>query len=188
MPGFSKFLAIPAMTVGVMLACAPAQAATINLALTSPAGPYSLANPTGFIPMTTIIGLPTRNTNQYNFTFTVSPGAYNLHTFMTAPVIVSGPFVNLQYSLFSGVPGSGLLLGTSTLGLTPVIDVAHISGGSYFLHVQAPGLVRFEEQVAGGIALSNAVPEPAIWATMTLGFGMLGLAARRRRAAGPATA
>ncbi len=31
------------------------------------------------------------------------------------------------------------------------------------------------------IATSSAVPEPAIWATLITGFGLVGAAARRRR-------
>ena len=36
------------------------------------------------------------------------------------------------------------------------------------------------------IGVSAAVPEPASWATMIIGFGMIGYAARRRQAAAPA--
>lgn len=35
-----------------------------------------------------------------------------------------------------------------------------------------------------GVSLTSAVPEPATWAMMMLGFGMIGVAARRKRAAG----
>jgi len=50
--------------------------------------------------------------------------------------------------------------------------------------------IRFSNPTGQGsfefdnLAFTNAVPEPATWAMMLVGFGMVGAAARRRRAAG----
>jgi len=45
-------------------------------------------------------------------------------------------------------------------------------------------LNSFNGSSGGSFSTTGAVPEPATWAIMIAGFGMLGLAARRRRATG----
>jgi hypothetical protein len=68
-----------------------------------------------------------------------------------------------------------------------IVDVSALFGadpGRYFLgDVQAHSL-RIPGLVEGGqlFLLSAPVPEPASWAMMIAGFGVIGLAARRRRA------
>ena len=195
MSTFSKLVAAAAISVGMMLASAPAQAATINTALTAPAGPYNLGNPVGNIPATTLGAFPSMSgffvhnhtPNTYNFTFSVTGGAVNLSTTMSAFGPVLGPLA-IQYFLYSGTPGSGTLLATSALGLSPTANVSNIGAGNYFLQLQPAGITspKGEEWVNGQISLS--VPEPATWAMMILGFGLLGVAARRRRTAGLAAA
>ncbi len=172
------------------MASAPVSAAVITTALSAPAGPYNLGNPIGIIAPTNVNGFKvTRNTpNTYNFTFTVSPGLYNLHTQVAsfANVKVASVCCTLtaepvSYTLWFGVPsGPNSLLGTSSLGTTGVLNLSNIGGGNYFMQIDASNLAMPEEVVRGLIQLS-AVPEPATWGMMTLGVGMLGLAARRRR-------
>ncbi len=173
-----------------MLSAMPAGAAVINTALGAPAGPYNLGNPIGNIVPNKVNGFVVTRTvpNTYNFTFSVSPGLYDLHSQLSA-------FVNLKvgnvcctltaepisYTLWFGVPsGPNSMLGTSSLGTTAALNLSNIAGGNYFMQINASNLVYPEEVVRGLIELS-AVPEPATWGMMTLGVGMLGLAARRRR-------
>ena len=65
------------------------------------------------------------------------------------------------------------------LGLNPTNPNAFVTGFIY----NGTGLVDVSmkpitEWVEGG---SGAVPEPATWAMMIMGFGAVGMAARRRR-------
>lgn len=178
---------------GLALAAPAANAATITTQLVAPAGPYNLGNPVGNIPSQTLAKYPslrgfyideTKNkNNKYNFVFTISPGTYDLHTTMSAFAPVLGP-LPVQYRLLKGVPGQlgNLLLGVSPLALNPSIDVDDVTGGNYFMQLLPSGVSspKKEEWVNGQIELT--VPEPATWGMMILGVGMLGLAARRRRA------
>ena len=54
----------------------------------------------------------------------------------------------------------------------------YLPAGSYTLHIQ--GTRGDNTQYVGGIAFA-AVPEPATWAMMLMGFGAIGFAMRRRR-------
>lgn len=185
----TKALALAAMSAGMLVATAPAQAAVINVALSAPPGPYNLGNPLGTIVANKPLGYAVnRNTpNTYNFTFTINSVIANLHTEMGA---FGKPKVNnvccavtnevIQYTLWFGLPGSGSLIGSSSSGTTAVLDLANVAAGNYFMQIGPADLARNEEFVIGGIELT-AVPEPATWAMMILGVGMLGLAARRRR-------
>jgi hypothetical protein len=68
------------------------------------------------------------------------------------------------------------------------------AGGDY--GIPAGTFVAFEDLLGGGdlnyndldfvftnVGVSNAVPEPAVWAMMIAGFGLVGYAARRRTTA-----
>jgi hypothetical protein len=197
MRALTKALALAAVSASMMFAAATAQAAVVNTAFSAPAGPYNLGNPTGIIAANRPNGFYVdRNTpNTYNFTFAVTPGIYNLHTELSALaqvkvanlccVLTAEP---ISYTLWFGLPsGPNSLLGTSSLGTTAVLDLAGIAGGNYFMQINAANLANKEEMVSGEVLLS-AVPEPAEWALMLTGVGLLGLAARRRRSLGLAAA
>ena len=72
----------------------------------------------------------------------------------------------------------------------PVTTAASLpyGGGSAFLDLPTPVTARYVDYAFGGnggVAIqevfADAVPEPASWALMLLGFGGLGLATRQRR-------
>jgi len=95
---------------------------------------------------------------------------------------ISGATANVGFDLFSGTPGSGTLLGTAS-GANPIIKFLSTPGAYYvefFNSVDLPGTpeVALGETVSGNLTLSAAIPEPATWAMMVLGVGMLGAGLR----------
>lgn len=102
-----------------------------------------------------------------------------------------GPTINtinitLDNSGIGGVlaPGAILIDGVSTAFTAPVFvgtvsfTGLSLSGGSHTVEFQQqPGNWAFISEVS---FFGNAVPEPATWALMIAGFGMVGAAARRR--------
>jgi hypothetical protein len=166
----TKLLATAVAAAGVMLASAPASALTVA-PLAAPSGPYNLANPNGSVTATHVF-----KNDTYNFTFTTT-GRFDVLAQLQASLTTPRPLV---FSLYSGAPGSGTLVTTSGAPITgPAID-AILGAGSYYLQIAGSDVAVNNELVTGGITLS-AVPEPATWAMMITGFGLLGLAARRRR-------
>jgi hypothetical protein len=130
----------------------------------------------------TIAAIKLLKTNTYDFTFTLLPGSGSVLTQIQASV--SGPVSEpIQFSLFSGTPGSGSFIDMSTLMIGPSLTDS-LTPGSYF--VQVDFIAVNKELLTGGLEVSP-VPEPGAWALMLIGFGGMGLALRRR-AAKPATA
>lgn len=77
----------------------------------------------------------------------------------------------------SFVDGSGL--GLVTAAGTNVNLFFQDSGGSYRINTTSPFTSSFVEATSSGAVA--AVPEPATWAMMLLGFGAIGFQARRVR-------
>jgi len=157
-----------------LLAAAPAQALTVVNAFTAPPGPYNLGNPTG-----TLAGIRVFSPITYDFTFTTS-GTFDVLTQMQASKVGPPRPQPLAFSLYQGAPGSGVLLTSSGTGLAPAINQI-LNAGAYYLQLNPADIATDGELVSGALTVV-AVPEPASWALMIGGFGMLGLAARRRRA------
>lgn len=82
-----------------------------------------------------------------------------------------------SYSVFLSGPGGGLIPYYNDFGGGIFTDVSQPSGA-------IPGTTYRDTFSALGVRLSGdmtaAVPEPATWAMMIIGFGMVGLAMRRR--------
>ncbi len=138
-------------------------------------GPFSLANPLGTLPATK---MKTGNTYDYTFTL-VDPLGTSASTQVSAQLLAhsaSTPEL-IQYSLYSGTPGSGTFLSQSSLDFSPTISFTP-AAGDYYVEVN---FIAASGEVAGG-TLTAAVPEPASWAMMLVGFGALGVALRRRAA------
>jgi len=87
----------------------------------------------------------------------------------------------LESTYVNGVELASQNFGTNNLGATfsssnPVAGPITSTGVSYLIKTsQAGGFAN------STINISSAVPEPASWATMMAGFGVLGFALRRRR-------
>jgi hypothetical protein len=138
-------------------------------------GPFSLVNPLGSIPATKLL-----KGNTYDFTFTmVQPlKAAISSTQVSAQLLAhsaSTPEI-IQYSLYSGAPGSGSFVSQSTLDYSPTITFRP-EVGAYFLQVD---VVKRVGETVGGTLTTAPAPEPAAWAMMLLGFGALGGVMRRR--------
>ena len=173
MSRFSRLAAAVVVSAGVLSVGASAHAALIVNAFTAPAGPYNLGNPTG-----TIAAIKVLKTNTYDFTFTTT-NKFDVLLQMQASMFKPVQPQLLAFSLYQGTPGSGTLITTTPTGLGPAIDLV-LAGGSYYLELLPKDIAKNEELVSGALTIS-AVPEPASWAMMITGLGLLGLAARRRR-------
>jgi hypothetical protein len=99
-------------------------------------------------------------------------------------------------SVFSGLNGTGTLLGTIDLnaqynqncGGDPSGDFCNFTnagvafaGTAYSIDFGGTaGQTGYDDITFGSAVAGGAVPEPATWAMMLAGFGMIGFAARRR--------
>jgi secreted PhoX family phosphatase len=82
---------------------------------------------------------------------------------------------------------AGQLGAWESSGILDVSSLWGLKNGSLFLgDVQAHGLLNGTPLVEGGqlffLTAAGAVPEPATWLTMLVGFGAVGVAARKRQA------
>jgi hypothetical protein len=174
----NKFTAIAGglAAAAALSAAAPASAATIVKAFIG--GPFSVANPLGTLPAERLVA-----GNTYDDTFSVVAGGGSVLTQVQASI--KGPVSeDIQYSLYSGAPGSGTLIDTSALGVGPSLTNT-LGTGSYY--VQIDFIAKSNELLSGGLAVS-AIPEPATWAMMLVGFGALGGMVRASRKQALATA
>lgn len=164
----SVCMAMAAMGLATAVAPAAPAMTIVNPIL---AGPFSAANPLGTIQS---IKLVTGNT--YDFTFTLS-GAASVLTQMQASI--PGPTSEpIQYTIFKGLPGAGVLVDMSTKSIAPSLTDM-LAKGDYYLQVDY--IAQNNELLSGGLAI--AVPEPAAWGMMLLGLAGLGgvLRANRRK-------
>ncbi|MGL4543778.1 MAG: PEPxxWA-CTERM sorting domain-containing protein, partial [Polymorphobacter sp.] len=99
-------------------------------------------------------------------------------------------------NVFDGLGGTGTLLGSISLGLTPSTCVAGYSAGycpfvpvgvtfsGTAKSIEFAGVanfVVFDDVTFGSATPGPGVPEPASWALMIAGFGLVGASLRRRR-------
>lgn len=168
-------------------ALAAGVALTAGLAAISPASATVIVKPFLGGPFVggdlgTIAAIKLLKTNTYDFTFTLLPGAGPVLTQLQASV--AGPISEpIQFTLYSGNPGSGAFVDMSTKMVGPSLTDS-LNPGNYY--VQVDFIAVNKELLTGGLQVT-AVPEPATWSLMLIGFGGMGLALRRR-AAKPASA
>ena len=157
----------------VGLAVAVAEPASALIITPFIGGPFSSANPFG-----TFIPLAVNSNNTYDFTFSIVGPTVDVLTQMQAST--AGASQSLQFSLFSGAPGSGVLLDTSPDELGPSLTDT-LSAGDYFLEIESFSRGPGPEIVSGGLVVTG-IPEPASWGLMLLGVAGLGGALRLTRA------
>lgn len=138
----------------------------------------------------------TFNTPQNQFTddFIFSIPAASVYS-VTSTFSMANIFdiANLQSSLYSGTPDTGVLVeggvvnqvsGPGFSGTIVVIDPITLQSGNYFLQVSGDVTGTSGGSYTGVMNIS-AVPEAKEWALLLSGLGLIGfIAARRRRNAG----
>jgi hypothetical protein len=178
-----------AATIGLAAAVVPASAATMakpyfagagNRLGIAPAsdplivnpiltGPFSEANPLG-----TILAIRLLSGNTYDFTFTMAQAASVLTQVQAAFPGTSEP---IEFSLWHGAPGGGVLIATSTDSDGPSLT-DFLGVGDYYLHVDV--ITANNELLTGGLAVIP-IPEPAVWTLMLVGIMGLGATMRSMR-------
>lgn len=119
--------------------------------------------------------------NEYDFTFTVAPDAVVVLSQVQASSIGFGKQL-INFSIFSGSPlGVNSFVASSGLPQTGPSITNMLGMGNYFIKVT--NIALNNELLTGGIDVAAEVPEPASWAMMVVGFGLVGFAARRRSGA-----
>ena len=115
-------------------------------------------------------------------TFAVAPG-YTFNSFVFNTNVPNGKPTPYTVTLTAGgltqsfdLPGSNNFFSVYTTAGETLSNVIFSSS----LPLDGVGQIRF-----GGVAAVAAVPEPAAWATMIVGFAVTGAAMRRRRRAAP---
>ena len=158
----------------VALAATSAPAATIIQAI--PGGPFSLANPLATFPGTALLA-----GNTYDFTFSIGPPTGTLATIqIQAQAQKSGDNEPITYDFYSGAPGSGSFLGTSSTGTNANLTF-NPGVSDYYVQVTPAYIAEGKTgEALSGTILISTVPEPAAWALMLVGFGGLGATLRRR--------
>jgi hypothetical protein len=120
--------------------------------------------------------------DKFTFDVTGSPLEFSASLTSTANKATEG----LNISSFNLFTSTGTLIGTGT-GTVGKVDRFSVSNdvlgvGSYYLQVGGNVLSTNGAHFDGNIALSP-VPEPETYAMMLAGLGLVGFAARRRKAA-----
>jgi hypothetical protein len=166
-----NFKALAVAAVAAIAAVAPANAATFLLTYTATSG----------APLPTTASLTITTSNHHNaaggFDILSASGTVNgVAISGLAPLNPAG--FNTDNVYFAADP----ILTSSGLGWTTAIGTGNLWGnspGSYSLY-EFDGNSYYIATT--GTLSTNAVPEPATWALLMIGFGMVGVAARRRKA------
>jgi len=189
--------------IGLAVAAAPAQAAIVVCAQgSSCVSDTTNVNLDAFTNAGTVTGTVGIGGPQVTFTSTqgnlsTNPGAATVFTADGSLLtnltftILSG-FSAAEFNLENGDPSSFLVTLTDSGGDTFSETLSKLNGSNIF-NILAPAGTTYTSatftSTGGGFAdlkqlrvtLATAVPEPATWAMILLGFGGIGMAMRRRR-------
>ncbi|HEY2049976.1 MAG TPA: PEPxxWA-CTERM sorting domain-containing protein [Caulobacteraceae bacterium] len=155
----------------------PANSATITEAISG--GPFSGTNTMGGFPLISL-----NKSNTYDFTFSLVPplggDTQEQIQAQSRPTTVAGSPQVIAFDLYSGAPGFGTRIASSTwsTSTTSAFLAWDLSPGAYY--VQITDIAKNNEVLSGSL-VTVAVPEPASWALMILGIGAIGAALRGRK-------
>ena len=162
-----KFLTTLGVGAAVFAVAAPAQAAH-TLTITGASGTFGNATVT-----------PGSFTDVFNF---MTPEGYNLASATISSVMTGNdPATNIDFSSVTLNGTSFNIIQTGTVEFRDLLNKALTPGGNNVLSVA--GTAGSSASYSGTLSFSSmaAVPEPATWAMMLLGFGAVGFSMRRRR-------
>ena len=126
-------------------------------------------------------------TSQPNFAFSQSgTGFFNIAGgFVGTLSFTYGAFVSTQVTIFDGLGGTGATLASTNLASNDVNNFSLVSlsfaGTGQSFQVSGPGATFGFDDVTFDAPGGAVVPEPGIWLTMILGFGLAGGMLRYRR-------
>ena len=126
-------------------------------------------------------------TSQPNFSYSISGTGYvNIaNGFINSFGFNYGAFTGTTATVFDGLNGSGIALGSIFLGAnnTNAFSPAAInfSGTGHSFRILGGGSQFGFDDVTFTAAPAGPVPEPATWAMMLMGFGLMGFGLRNRR-------
>ncbi|GGE05546.1 hypothetical protein GCM10011529_09910 [Polymorphobacter glacialis] len=118
-----------------------------------------------------------------NIAYTSSAiGILNYAAGFSSLSFAAGVFAPGTFSVYSGLGGSGTLLGSLTIGNPPASPSAFFNTGVSFSGTGRSVLVTGGADSVGWDSVTlNSVPEPESWVMLIAGFGLVGAVARRRR-------
>jgi hypothetical protein len=176
--GIKRFFDTSILVAGALALTAGSATAATIINTVSPSA-LSLSGTT----IGTIKGINVLKTNTYDWTFSISGDPVGALSQMQGAITVHHlPVAEpIEFSLFSGTPlGANTLLDTSINTQGAAIFDVPLQPGDYFLQLAPKYIAVNKELVSGSIQLS-AVPEPATWAMMLFGVGLLGTGLRMNR-------
>ena len=176
-----------AVTLLALAAASPAAAATTvfdfdTLNVGEFVGTYNGAVFNNFIVQTNF-----GQTSQPNFSYnTASSAGFDFAAGFTSIDFTSGVFSPFTVSVYSGLGGTGTLLGATVVTDPPAspaafgpVNVAFAGTGKSVVVTGVSGQFAWDDITV----TTAAVPEPQSWAMLIAGFGLVGAVARRRRTA-----
>jgi len=177
-----KKLLLAAVASTIAFAAAPAAQAAQTINITGPSGTYGDDNVTcaGGASFCSF-------TSTFNFT---TPTGFNLASADISSVLVgTNTATNIDFTSVTLNGQNFNILSTGVQEFRNLLNQALIAGGANILTVngtvgQVGSTVPANASFAGNLAFATqaaAVPEPATWGLMVLGFGMIGSAARSRK-------
>lgn len=127
------------------------------------------------------------NTSAPNLAYNTDAVAiFGYATGFTSLAFTSGVFADATIEVWSGLGGTGALLASGVISNPPADPFGFASftvpfAGMARSVVITSGAAQFGwDDVTIGIGGTGAIPEPATWAMLIMGFGLVGSALRRR--------
>jgi len=173
-----KFMAAAAAAATLMGVANAASATNYTITLTALPG----GSQTGGFSATVVGTGPTTFSDTFNFTL-AAPGSANA----TITTILLNGLNNLNFTvgqvLLDGLIPFNVVTGGSSAPDTATLTATNIGAGAHTIVVNGSIAAGSTGGSYAGVLNVAPVPEPATWAMMILGMGMVGMGLRMRRRA-----